>query len=153
MNKPEPNWGRLNGTGFHSFPIRVYYEDTDAAGIVYYANYLRFAERARTELLRDIGVAHEYIKKNWKVEFVVRSCNADYIRPASLDESLEVLTSCKEIMGASITLRQVVARDGEELVVMDVKIASRHCEGATAARIPTDVRAAFQQFKYSEFEG
>ena len=152
MNKLQRNLGRLDSRGFHSFPIRVYYEDTDAAGMVYYANYLKFTERARTELLRDIGVAHEHIKENWKVEFVVRNCNAKYISPAFLDDSLEVQTTCSEVRGASITLRQVVARDGDELVVMDVKIASRQCEGANAVRIPAEVRSAFRQFTYAASE-
>ena len=152
MNKLERNMGRLDGQGSHVFPIRVYYEDTDAAGIVYYANYLKYAERARTELLRDIGVAHELIKENWRVEFVVRHCNVKYNFPAFLDDSLEVQTTCNEIKGASITLRQIVTRNDDELVVMDVKIASRRCEGATATRIPAEVLLAFQQISHAANE-
>ena len=147
MNKPDGSSESLGGIGFHRLPIRVYYEETDAAGIVYYANYLRFAERARTELLRDIGVAHELIKKNWGIEFVVRSCNADYILPAYLDDYLEVKTTCEEIKGAYIILRQTVVRSDQELVVMIVKIASRSCKEGKARRIPEKVRSAFQKFK------
>ena len=147
MNKSKTNARRFDASSFHLFPLRVYYEDTDAAGIVYYANYLRFAERARTELLRDIGVAHELIKKNWGIEFVVRSCNADYILPAYLDDYLEVKTTCEEIKGAYIILRQTVVRSDQELVVMIVKIASRSCKEGKARRIPEKVRSAFQKFK------
>ena len=145
MNKLDKHLGKFGKLGIHFLPIRVYYEETDAAGIVYYANYLRFAERARTELLRDLGVAHETIKKKWGVEFVVRNCNAEYIAPAFLDDLLEVRTTCKEIKGASITLRQLVARENEALVVMDVRIASRSCKEGRAVRIPIEVRSAFQR--------
>ena len=133
-------------------PVRVYYEETDAAGIVYYANYLKFAERARTELLREIGVAHECIKKKWGVEFGVRNCDAEYIAPAFLDDILEVRTTCTKIKGASISLRQVAVRNGEELVVMDVIIASRSHTSGKAVRIPNEVRVAFQQFTELENE-
>ena len=146
MNKLDECMAKIAETGFHTISVRVYYEETDAAGIVYYANYLRFAERARTELLRDLGVAHETIKKKWGVEFIVRNCNAEYILPAFLDELLEVRTVCKEIKGASINLRQSVNRDNEELVAMEVKIASRSCKGGRAVRIPIEVRSAFQEF-------
>ena len=148
MNNIEGGLEPFSGIGIHRIPIRVYYEETDAAGIVYYANYLRFAERARTELLRDLGVAHEFIKEKWGVEFVVRNCNADYILPAYLDDKLEVQTTCEEIKGASITLRQSVVRDDQELVIMNVKIASRSCKEGKAARIPSTVRSAFQGLKF-----
>ena len=152
VNKIDTQTGSFSSAGFHILPVRVYYEETDAAGIVYYANYLRFAERARTELLREIGVAHESIKKNWSVEFVVRSCNANYIAPAFLDDVLEVRTTCTKIKGASIALRQAVARNCEELVVMDVIIASRSHISGRAVRIPNEVRVAFQQFAELENE-
>jgi len=131
--------------GVHIYPLRVYYEDTDAAGIVYYANYFRFVERARTELLRDIGAAHEQMKQDHGVEFVVKSVTADYRQPAFLDDSLEIRTTRSETKGASVTLRQVVARGDEDLVVTDIKIAARSQQTGGAARIPADVRAAFEQ--------
>ena len=131
--------------GVHVYPVRVYYEDTDAAGIVYYANYLRFAERARTELLRDIGAAHEDIKAHYGIEFVVKNFAADYLQPAFLDDALVVRTTRSESKGASITLRQAVGRKGQELVLMQVKIAARDQKTGRAARIPSDVRAAFEQ--------
>ena len=131
--------------GVHVYPVRVYYEDTDAAGIVYYANYLRFAERARTELLRDIGAAHEHIKAHHGIEFVVKYFTANYLQPAFLDDALVVRTTRSEAKGTSITLRQAVGCGGQELVVMQVKIAARDQKTGRAARIPRDVRAAFEQ--------
>ena len=133
--------------GVHVYPVRVYYEDTDAAGIVYYANYLRFAERARTELLRKIGAAHEYMKAHHGIEFVVKNLAADYLQPAFLDDALDVRSTRSEAKGASVTLRQAVGRGGQELVVMQVKIAARDQKTGRAARIPSDIRAAFKQLK------
>ena len=152
MNKIDGLKGNFCSAGFHTLPVRIYYEETDAAGIVYYANYLRFAERARTELLREIGVAHERIKQKWSVEFVVRNCNAKYIAPAFLDDILQVRTTCTKIKGASISLRQAVTRNGKELVTMDVIIASRSRASGKAVRIPNEVRVAFQQFMELENE-
>ena len=143
MGSALPMSGTLKD-GVHVYPVRVYYEDTDAAGIVYYANYLRYAERARTELLRDIGVAHEKMKARHGIEFIVKNCSADYLQPAFLDDALDVQTTRSETKGASVTLRQAVGRGGQELVVMQVKIAARDQKTGRAARIPSDVRAAFE---------
>ncbi len=144
MSSALPMSGTLQD-GVHVYPVRVYYEDTDAAGIVYYANYLRFAERARTELLRDIGAAHEQMKARHGIEFVVKNCALDYLQPAFLDDALDVRTTRSETKGASVTLRQVVGRGCQELVVMQVKIAARDQNTGRATRIPSEVRAVFEQ--------
>jgi len=81
----------------HSMPLRVYYEDTDAAGIVYYANYLKFAERGRTEMMRELGFAHSEIAKEIGTLFTVRRCSIDYRAPARLDDALTVDTRVVEI--------------------------------------------------------
>ncbi len=78
--------------GQHRYPLRVYYEDTDAAGIVYHANYLRFAERARTEAMRALGIPHAELLRDCNLMFVVRRIKVDYLRPARLDDSLVVVT-------------------------------------------------------------
>src|SRR5271165_5636841 len=78
--------------GKHRYAVRVYYEDTDAGGVVYHATYLRFAERARTEALRDAGIAHAELLERFTLMFVVRRIEVDYLRPARLDESLTVVT-------------------------------------------------------------
>ena len=125
--------------GKHHLPVRVYYEDTDSGGVVYYANYLKFAERARTEMLREMGSEHQTTKEELGIGFVVRTCNADYQRPARLDDLLDVETEILAVRGASFQMRQTVTRDDETLVVMDVKLACMSFDG-NAARIPEGVR-------------
>ncbi len=145
------NMSRSSPSGRHIFPVRIYYEDTDAAGIVYYANYLKFTERARTELLREMNVAHEFIKDTWGVAFVVRGCEVEYLKPARLDDLVEVATGVKSIKGASFILTQDVERDGEVLVTTEIRIACIDGEGR-AARIPAEVRSAMSAFTESTEE-
>ena len=100
-----PTSGRLDD-GRHVLPLRVYYEDTDAAGIVYYANWLRFLERGRTELLRLLGQQHTALREERGINWVVRRCAIDYLRPARLDDTIEIVTSCGELCGASLDMIQ-----------------------------------------------
>ena len=129
------------------YSVRVYYEDTDDGGVVYYANYLKFVERARTEFLREIGIPHEDIKKKWSVEFVVRSSLIDYIKPAFLDDLLEVRTYCVEVRGASSTLKQVVLKEDNLIVDTTIKIACISMENSRAVKMPSDIRVAFDRIK------
>lgn len=99
----------------YSFPIRVYYEDTDFSGAVYHANYLRFFERARTELLRDFGVDQVALFDKDGLGFVVRTAHIDYLRPARMDDSLHVETRFAQLGRASIDLEQVLRRGAETL--------------------------------------
>jgi acyl-CoA thioester hydrolase len=99
----------------HNFPVRVYYEDTDFSGAVYHANYLRFFERARTELLRELGVDQVALFDADGLGFVVRSVHIDYLRPARMDDSLRVETRVAQLGRASIDLEQVLLRDTETL--------------------------------------
>jgi acyl-CoA thioester hydrolase len=126
----------------HRFPIRVYYEDTDAAGIVYYANYLKFAERARTEMMRMIGVEHRALRDATGVAFAVRRCTVDYIAPAKLDDMLEVRTRVTGLSGAALEAEQIVARGNDELVRLNVMLVCIG-PGGNATRIPKPVRQAF----------
>jgi acyl-CoA thioester hydrolase len=96
--------------GRHCYALRVYYEDTDAGGIVYHATYLRYAERARTEAMRDLGIPHAELVERFTLMFVVRRIEVDYLRPARLDESLVVETEVLAAGGASATVRQTVRR-------------------------------------------
>src|ERR1700722_11868362 len=96
--------------GAHHYSLRVYYEDTDAGGVVYHANYLRFAERARTEALRALGVPHQEMTSQHGVMFMVRRIKVDYLGPALLDDSLDVITEPVAIRAASVDLRQRVVR-------------------------------------------
>jgi acyl-CoA thioester hydrolase len=129
----------------HRFPVRVYYEDTDAAGIVYYANYLRFAERARTELVRSLGFEHERTRRESGIVFAVRRCNADYRAPARLDDALTVETRVTRLGGASVGLDQRVRRGDEELVVLAVDIVCLTASGRPT-RLPRAIAAAFATF-------
>lgn len=99
----------------HQFAVRVYYEDTDMAGIVYYANYLRFIERARTEWVRSLGVDQGKLKAAEGIVFAVRRLEADYLKPARFDDELSVETRAETVTGARIVLEQTVMRGGERL--------------------------------------
>ena len=125
----------------HSMPLRVYYEDTDAAGIVYYANYLKFAERGRTEMMRKLGFAHSEIAKEIGTLFTVRRCSIDYRAPARLDESLTVYTRVMEIGGATLLLDQQIRRDEAILVQIDILVACVGRDGRPR-RVPAGLRAA-----------
>ncbi|MFT6583112.1 MAG: acyl-CoA thioester hydrolase [Alphaproteobacteria bacterium] len=132
----------------HIFPLRVYYEDTDAAGIVYYANYLKFAERARTEFLRTSGGRHRALKDQDGVAFVVRSVTADYDQPARLDDELAVRTRLTSVGGASMTMDQNVEREDCTLVKMSVRLGCVGIEGKPA-RMPVALRAALKTHQFN----
>ena len=125
----------------HSMPLRVYYEDTDAAGIVYYANYLKFAERGRTEMMRALGFAHSRIYAETGIAFTVRRLAADYRSPARLDDALTVATRIVEIGGATLLLDQQIRRDSAVLVALDVLVACVGRDGRPR-RVPAGLRAA-----------
>lgn len=126
----------------HRFTCRVYFEDTDAGGVVYHASYLRFAERARTEALRDLGAPHSQLVDEFGLIFVVRRIKLDYVRPARLDESLEVVTKVLAVRAASATLPQSIWRAGELLVDAEVLLACVRRGEGRPARIPPRWRDA-----------
>lgn len=107
----------------HLLDVRVYYEDTDAAGIVYYATYLRFAERARTELLRARGLDHPTLRDTAGGTFAVTRCAVRYLAPARLDDLLTVETTPINARGARLVLEQVVRRAAARLAVLEVELA------------------------------
>ena len=125
----------------HSLPLRVYYEDTDAAGIVYYANYLKFAERGRTEMMRTLGFAHSGIRAETGIIFTVRRLAADYRSPARLDDALSVDTRILEIGGATLLLDQEISRDGSVLVALELLLACVGPDGRPR-RVPPGLRTA-----------
>ncbi len=125
----------------HSMVLRVYYEDTDAAGIVYYANYLKFAERGRTELMRALGFAHSSIHAETGIIFTVRRLSADYRSPARLDDALSVDTTILEIAGATLLLDQKIRRDGSVLVALELLLACVGRDGRPR-RVPAGLRTA-----------
>lgn len=107
----------------HTIEIRVYYEDTDAAGIVYYANYLKFAERARTEWLRKIGFEQEKLRAEQGLGFVVAHLEAEYKIPARLDDMIAIETSLQQHSKVHMTMRQILKKGDATLVDLSVKIA------------------------------
>ncbi len=127
--------------GVHSFPVRVYYEDTDAAGIVYYANYLKFAERARTESLRMCGFDQSDLLRDEKLGFVVRRCVVEFLKPAMLDDLLTIQTRLNDINKISIVMEQAVMRGSDTLVTLEVKLVVVG-EGGKISKLPIPMRKA-----------
>ena len=134
--------------GEFSLNLRVYIEDTDAGGIVYYVNYLKFMERARTEFMRCLGFGKKYIF-NHDLMFVVRDVKVQYLRPATLDDELVATACILELRGASMLMRQQVQRGDEVLARGEVTIACVDRAGLKPRRMPADMvaklRAAKQQ--------
>ncbi len=129
----------------HKFPIRVYYEDTDFSGAVYHSNYLRFFERARTELLRDLGVDQVALFDRTGLGFVVRTLHIDYLRPARMDNSLRVETHVERLGRASIDLVQTLWREAEELAVGKIRLAI--VARGRPQPIPADIYAKLESFR------
>ena len=133
--------------GRHTQVVRVYYEDTDFTGIVYHANYLRYMERGRTNYLRLIGADHRALFEETEKEapgfaFVVRSMTLDFLKPARMDDLLQVVSEPNEVKGASVTIRQRVMRGDEVLVQADVRVA--FISGGRAKPIPKPLRIAMK---------
>ena len=133
--------------GRHVMAVRVYYEDTDFSGIVYHANYLRFMERGRTNYLRLIGADHRALFEATEREapgfaFVVRSMNIEFLKPARMDDVLDIITEPEEVKGASTTVRQRVMRGDELLVEAHVRVA--FISGGRARPIPKPLRIAMR---------
>lgn len=128
----------------HTLPVRVYYEDTDASGLVYHASHIRFMERGRTELLRTLGLVQRELLESptgAPIFFVVRKMDVDFERPGRMDDLLTVETTVTAIGGASVDLDQRVLREGELLVKAKVKVVC--VEEGRARRLPAQARESF----------
>lgn len=130
-----------------TIPVRVYYEDTDAAGVVYYANYLRFFERCRTEWLRHIGHDHADLSRQHGLVFVVRSVNVEYEQPARLDDLLSVGVEVERLGRAQVILRQFARRGDVELVTGTVQIVCVDLQKMRSAAIPKELRDKLETLK------
>lgn len=127
------------------FPARVYYEDTDAGGVVYYANYLKYAERARTEFIRALGVSQqEALESEEKCGFTVRHVEVDYKLPAVLDDLLSVTCELRDIKGASAVMHQEIYRGEALLATVDVKLAYVSLAKKRPVRIPAELIAKIE---------
>jgi acyl-CoA thioester hydrolase len=133
--------------GSHVMPVRVYYEDTDFSGIVYHANYLRFMERGRTNYLRLLGADHRALFDEAQREapgfaFVVRAMRIEFLKPARMDDVLDVVTAPEEVKGASIALHQRIQRGEELLIEAHVRVA--FVSAGRARPIPKALRTAMR---------
>jgi len=126
----------------HHHTLRVYYEDTDLAGIVYYANYLKFIERARTEWVRELGIDQTALKAEAGIVFAVRRVEADYLQPARFDDKLRVETAVEALTGARIVLTQNILREGALLFAAEVTLVALTDTGRPA-RLPANIRRKF----------
>ena len=139
--------GRIEGET-HVLPVRVYFEDTDFTGLVYHANFLKFCERGRSDFIRLLGIDHRSLASPSEGEpsvFVVRRIEIDYLKPARIDEVLEVVTTCAEIGGATLVLAQDVRRDGTLLARAKVSVVLVSRAGKPQ-RLGAIVRDALQRF-------
>lgn len=125
----------------HRLLLRIYHEDTDLAGVVYYANYLRFLERGRTEWVRERGVDQGRLREERGLVFAVRRIEADYLAPARFDDVVEVRTEQIEATGARVVLSQEVWRDGKRLLAARVTLVAVDAKGR-ARRIPAGLQGA-----------
>lgn len=141
-DRPRLGSGRVSD-GVHVFPVRVYYEDTDAGGVVYYANYLKFAERARTEMMHLLDAGYGDLVAERGLTFAVRRCEVDFLAPARLDDVLEVRTKVTATDAASVSADQVIQHDEKALTRLHVRLACLNDAGRPA-RIPSALRAALQ---------
>ncbi|MFQ1014039.1 tol-pal system-associated acyl-CoA thioesterase [Avibacterium paragallinarum] len=125
-------------------PIRVYYEDTDAGGVVYHARYLHFFERARTEYLRQLGFSQQHLLNERNYAFVVKTMQIDYRLAAKLDDLLMVETKVSGIKGATILFSQQIKRDNVVICTAEVKVACVDLSKMKPAAIPEEIKAAFK---------
>lgn len=118
------------------FSYRVYYEDTDSGGVVYYANYLKFYERARTDFLRNLDISQQELANNQKTIFVVRRCTIDYLTPARLDDLIEVSVKIVEINKVSLIIEQEIVRLSTKISQLTVELVSLNSENFKPIKIP-----------------
>ncbi len=140
----DPIKGTLFDDKTFSFPIRIYYEDTDAGGIVYYANYLKYAERARTEYLRHLGINQEDMLKNQGQGFVVRDCHISYKSPAKLDDTLNITCKVTEIKGVSLKMEQKLYRNDTVLSEIEITLVFLSLPSMRPTKIPAEILTLLQ---------
>ena len=128
---------------FHK--IKVYYEDTDSGGVVYYANYLKFLERARTEALFSIGYSNKKIKEKFNSLIIVKSCNIDYKKSANLEDELKIRSFVKSITKTSFFMNQIISRDEEIIVEAQIHLVFVN-ENGKPVKIPDEIYSEFKPY-------
>tara|TARA_B100001093_G_scaffold480950_1_gene511286 strand:- start:1815 stop:2237 length:423 start_codon:yes stop_codon:yes gene_type:complete len=128
---------------FHK--VKVYYEDTDSGGIVYYANYLRFLERARTEALFSIGYSNQKIREKFNLIIIVKSCNIEYKKTAHLEDELKIRSFVKSISKTSFFMNQIITRSDDEIVNAQINLVFIN-ESGRPMRIPEEIYSKFKPY-------
>jgi acyl-CoA thioester hydrolase len=128
----------------HSISYRIYYEDTDAGGVVYHANYLKFCERGRTEFLRAEGYTNSEFVKEHGLMFVVRHIDANYLKPAFLEDEITVETSVPHIQNTSLVMRQEISKQGATIFTADVTLVCVDKETVKPVKMPENIKQIFQ---------
>jgi acyl-CoA thioester hydrolase len=146
--QPLPPGGLIDGSR-HLFAVRAYYEDTDLSGIVYHANYLRWFERARSDLLRVLGIDQRAAIEAGEGAYAVADLHIRYVRPARLDDTVIIETRCIELGAASVKIRQRATRNGELIAEQTARVGFIDPEGRPR-RQPAEWRAAFARFSESD---
>ena len=116
-------------TNSFKYEVKIYYEDTDAGGVVYYANYLKFLERARSESIYEMGFSNTKLKKEFGVLIIVKSCKIDYKKPAIFEDKLSITSTIKEITKTSFIMEQNINRDKELIASADIHLVSVNSDG------------------------
>lgn len=144
MISPNPPGGIIDGAR-HLYAVRVYYEDTDLSGITYHANYLRWFERARSDLLRLLGIDQRGAIEDGEGAYALSEMNLRYLRPAKLDDDVVIETRCTELGAASCRMHQIARRGGEDLCEAHLRVGFITLDGRPR-RQPAEWRAAFANF-------
>ena len=132
-------------TKFFKHKVKIYYEDTDAGGVVYYANYLKFLERARTEALINIGLSNIKIKNDFKALIIVKSCNIDYKKSAFLEDELIIVSCITSFSKTSFTMRQNIFKNEKEIVIAKIHLVFVNMEGKPI-KTPESILKKFQPY-------
>lgn len=127
----------------HELPVKIYYEDTDAGGVVYHANYIKFCERARTEFLQNCGFTNQQIAKNHNIMFVVRHIEADYLKPAILEDMLTVKSTIEVMKNSSFVMRQAIYKQDTLIFTADVTLVCVDITEVRPVKIPDHIKTTF----------
>jgi len=127
------------------YNLKIYYEDTDAGGVVYYANYLKFLERARTDAIFSLGFTNTEIKNKFDIIFVVKSCNINYLKPLKFEDNLSVVSKFDKLTKTSFVMNQVIKRNNTIVTISKVHIVSVSSEGKPK-KIPEDLYVLFRKY-------
>ena len=122
--------------------IKVYYEDTDSGGVVYYSNYLKFLERARTEMINSIGLSNKKLLNEYKTLIIVKSCNIDYMKPAKLEDQLQIYSSIESFNKASFVMKQNIKKVDDLIIKAKLKLVTVNQEGKPV-KIPSVLEKQF----------